>query len=181
MHGYSGADHGGGMLPLRSSVARAPPRKLDLHAIQIVAVDGLPERERWIIDGASLDFDFGQARRGLRRITSNDVVGGVIPPEWLNLLVFGEYDYDGGAHPWIAVRASDGTVCGLDVEGEDETAVFLFNSSIGPFVQTFAALSPYLGQDKRLPGDIGACIQAIDPQVYPVSEWRLLIEHLTAA
>jgi len=154
---------------------------LDLRAIQTVAVDGLPERERWMIDGTPLAFDFGNARRGLRRITSNDVVGGAIPPEWLELLIFGEYDYAGGAHPWIAVRANDGMVCGLDIERKDERAVFLFNSSIGQFVQTFTALSAYLRQEKRLPADMGACIQGIDPQIYPVSEWRLLIEQFTAA
>ncbi len=156
---------------------------LDLGAIQSAAVAGLPDRARWVIDGMPLDFDFRDARRGLRRITSEDVVGRAIPNEWSDLLIFGEYDYaeGGGARPWIAVRASDGAACGLDVEQADERAVFLFNSSIGGFVQTFAALDPYLRRGQRLPADIEARIRGIDPRTYPVSEWRSLIEHLAAA
>ena len=156
--------------------------ELDLNAIQSAAVAGLPARARWIVGDTPLDFDFTGARRGLRRITRDDV-GGAIPDLWSNLLVFGGVDYaeGGGAWPLIAVRASDGAVCGLHLDRDGDEAVFLFSSSIHQFVHTFVALDPYLRLGQRLPADIEARVRGIDPQAYPVSEWRLLIQHESAA
>jgi hypothetical protein len=154
--------------------------ELDVSAIQSAIVAGLPTHARWIIRGTPLDFDFADARRGLRKLTNDDVLGG-IDEEWSDLLVFGQSDYSegGGASPWIAIRRNDGAVCGLDVERE--VATFLFNSSIERFIRTFALLNQHLGKGHRAPSNIEARVRAIDPDAYPFSEWRLLIDHLTAA
>jgi hypothetical protein len=155
--------------------------ELDLKAIQAAAVAGLPNRARWMVGDTPLDFDFAQARRGLRRLTTGDV-GGAIAEEWSNLLVFGDLDYadGGGAWTFIVVRTSDGAVCELHADREGDEAIFVFNSSIGRFVLTFAELDLYLRRGQRLPADIEARVRSIDPRAYPASEWRLLIEHAIA-
>ena len=153
----------------------------DPKAVQSAAVAGLPDHARWTIHDTPLDFYFSDARRcGPRSLTGHDVDGG-LPDEWSKFLVFGWYDYaeGGGAAPWIGVRKRDGAVHGLDIEREDGGATFMFNSSIGRFIDSFAALGQYLRNGQPLPPDIAARVRDIDPDAYPMSEWRLLIEHVT--
>ena len=94
----------------------------------------LPRRARWFV-GDTLDFDFSAEHYGLRRLTSDDVVGGPPPEEWSDCLVFGSYDYaeGGGASPWIAVRESDGAILALDIERENDRTI-IFNSSLDRFI-----------------------------------------------
>jgi hypothetical protein len=114
-------------------------------------------------------------------LTDADVVGGPLPEEWSGCLVFGSYDYaeGGGASPWIAVRQQDGVVWALDIERADETMT-CFNSSIDRFISTFRALDEHLRMGRPLPEAIAKQVSDFDPEVFALSEWRQLIDVLTA-
>jgi hypothetical protein len=150
--------------------------ELDLGLIQSEIIAGLPERARWMIREEPLDYDFSDSRRGLRRPTADHVTG-EIEKEWLDLLIFGRSAYsEGGATPWIAVRQTDGAICGFDPERKE--AIFLFNSLIGRFIDTFTLLGQYLERGQRPPSDIEECARRIDPEAYPQSEWKSLIDYV---
>lgn len=154
-------------------------KKLDASAARSAIIAGLPIRARWMLEETPLDFDFTQAHEGLRHVTTDDFSGDV-EREWTDLLIFGQSDYaeGGGASSWITIRKTDGAVCGLDVERDH--AVFVYNSSIETFIQTFALLDRYLGRGQPLPANIEALVRGIDRESYPGSEWRLLVNYLTA-
>src|SRR5262245_13758747 len=149
----------------------------DVEGTQTRIVAGLPCHARWTIEGTSLDYDFSVARRGLRAV-ENDFDESD-RHDWSDLLVFGECDYadGGGAQTQLCVRKSDGAVYNLDVD-RDEMLYFL-NSSIERFARTFGVLNEYLGNGKQLPLDLDVQVHAIDPDAYPESDWRSLIEYLT--
>jgi hypothetical protein len=153
---------------------------LDLKTIQSTALARLPERTRWLIKGVPLDIDFSTARRGLARVGGQHVIGGTPPPQWRKLLIFGEYDYaeGGGAAAWICVREGDGAICGLDPE-RGEQPVFLFNSSIDRFIDTFLLLDLHLRSARALPDGIVAAARDLDGDAYDASEWRVLINHIS--
>src|SRR5262249_27212212 len=149
-------------------------------AVQATIVTRLPARARWWVGESPLDFDFSNATAGLRQVASSDV-GGEVVESWRELLIVGSSDYaeGGGASAWVAVRRSDGAVCGRAVEREE--AVFALNSTVEQFIRTFALLDRYLSRGHSLPSDIEAAAREIDPASYPCSEWRSLIDNLTAA
>jgi hypothetical protein len=151
---------------------------LDIAAIQAVIVAGLPIRTRWMLGGTPLDFDFSHARRGLRAVAREDIVGD-LDEAWADLLVFGLCDFSegGGASPWITIRESDGSVCGLDVEREP--AVFDYNSSLEQFIQTFVLLDQCLSRCEPLLPGVASGVREIDPDSYPSSEWRSLVDYVT--
>ena len=153
--------------------------ELDVEAARSAIIAGLPTRTRWMLEDTPLDFDFTQAHECLRKLTTDDFSGDM-DKEWTDLLIFGRYDYaeGGGASPWITIRKTDGAVRGLDFEREP--AVFVYNSSIERFIQTFSLLDRYLGHCQPLPSAIEARVREIDSDGYPASDWRLLIEYLTA-
>ncbi len=147
----------------------------------LTAIDArLPRRARWLVGGTPLDFDFSAERFMLRRVNDRDVVGGPVPQEWSNCLLIGMYDYaeGGGASPWIAIRESDGSVCGLDIEREGETT-FIFNSSLDRFIGTFNLFDQYLRAGQELPPGFTSQVEALDPEAFPLSDWRELIELTT--
>ena len=96
-----------------------------------------------------------------------------LKPAWLKLLMFGEYDYaeGGGANPFIGIQPKDGAVFGLDFE-RDRQPMFLLNSGLDAFVDTFHALDVYLGKGRRLPEDIDRRLHAIDRTAYDRSDWK---------
>jgi hypothetical protein len=153
---------------------------VDPEAIRFAIDARLPRRVRWMIKSTPLDFDFSAARQSLRRLAESDVVGGPIPHEWSECLVFGMYDYaeGGGASPWIAIRESDGAVCGLDIERQEEKT-FIFNSSLDRFIRTFAMFDEYLRGSGELPSGFATHVRDLDPDVFPASDWRELIELIT--
>jgi hypothetical protein len=153
---------------------------LDVTAIREAIQSRLPRHARWRLRDAPLDFHFFAILRAFGQIAAEELHGD-IETEWLEHLVIGDYDYDegGGARPWITVCKTDASICGLDVERNH--AVFLFNSSIEPFIQTFEVLDQYLGSSQELPSDIEPRVRDIDPRAYADSEWRALVRHLTAA
>jgi hypothetical protein len=149
----------------------------DPEAILAAIGARLPRRARWLLAGTPLDFDFSRERYRLRRVTCNDVVGGPVPEEWSDCRLIGSFDYaeGGGASPWIAIRESDGFVCGLDIERDGETT-FILNSSLERFISTFNLLDPYLRAGRELPRDITSQVKVLDPDAFPLSDWRELIE-----
>jgi hypothetical protein len=149
---------------------------LDRMAVESTLAYGLPGQARWIIDGTPLDFEFTVGRFGLR--TLPDEVLEASDTVSSELLVFGEQDFaeGGGAHPWLCVRERDGSVYGWDPEREDP--MFLLNSSVEQFIATFRLLNDYLPKNKPLPPDSDSQLRAIDPEAYPNSDWRLLVECL---
>jgi hypothetical protein len=77
------------------------------------------------------------------------------------------------------VRKSDARVCGLDLDRKNP--IFLFNSSIDRYVQTFVLVHQFLRQGREigpLPQDLEARVQSIDPDAYALSEWQLLVQYL---
>ena len=153
----------------------------ELEAVRTAIVKGMPSRVRWWLDGAPLDFDFCDAASGFRRISNSDIVGGDIEESWRSLLIFGSIEYcdGGGGSPWVALRDSDLSVCGLDVERSD--SVFSFNSSVDGFIRTFILLHDYLSLGQPLPQKVREVAEAIDPGCYLNSEWRDLIDPHTIA
>ena len=109
------------------------------------------------------------------------LVGGPVPDEWSDYGLIGREDYaeGGGASPWIAVRGCDGYVCGLDIEREEETT-FIYNASLDRFIATFNLLDQYLRDGRKLPPDLASRVEALDPEAFGSSEWRHLIEYITA-
>jgi hypothetical protein len=150
--------------------------KLDLSTMQSAIVAALPAYVRWTVNGIPLDFDFSCAQRGLRELSGEICERG--DKEWGNLLMFGKYDWSegGGAAPWLCIRKTDGVVCGLDLERE--SAIFVLNSSLERFIQTFGLLNEYLGGGTQLPLDVEKRVRDIDPKSYPGSDWRLLVDYL---
>jgi hypothetical protein len=141
----------------------------------------LPRRTRWLICGEPLDFDFSTDRYRLQRVTDSDVVGGPVPEEWSDCGLIGSEDFaeGGGASPWIAIRERDGFVCGLDIERDGETT-FIYNSSLDRFIATFNLLDGYLRVERDLPLDLLSRFEVLDPEAFVVSEWRNLIDYVTA-
>lgn len=150
--------------------------KLDRGVVQAAIVAGLPARARWVINGTPLDYDFTVASRGLRELP-NDTVGSA-DEDWFNLLIFGEYDYaeGGGAHPWLGIHQANGFVYGLDPKRA--VPMFLLNSSIERFIRTFRFLDESLSRGKQLPLDLEARVRELDPEAYPESDWRSLVDYL---
>jgi hypothetical protein len=132
----------------------------------------LPLRRRWTFDGTPLDWDFSAKRRELRPLDES-AFDFRLKPAWLELLIFGEYDYaeGGGAHPFLGIRRSDGAVFGLDVE-RDRQPLFLLNSGLSAFVETFEVLDAYLRRARRLPEDVDQRLQAIDKAAFRRSDWK---------
>ena len=154
--------------------------ELDRKTIETVLASGLPECARWLLDGATLDFQFTVSRLGLRRLREEERPSDDAPSN--ELLVFGEQDFaeGGGAHPWLCARMPDGWICGFDPDNDDDP-VFLLNSSAERFVATFRVLNEYLASGAPLPPDCSTRLQAIDPEAYPSSDWRELAEHLESS
>jgi hypothetical protein len=140
--------------------------------IQTAVSTGLPTRARWFLDGATLDFDFSPADDELHSLQDS------ADPTVLasDLLVFGLQDFaqGGGAQPLLCVRKIDGWICGFDPD--DDEPLFILNSSIARFVETFQFIDQYLGNDAPLPSICANRLSEIDPEAYPTSNWRILAE-----
>jgi hypothetical protein len=136
----------------------------------------LPKYARWMLGETPLDFNFLNKSYDFRQLNESDIVGGPLPIEWSNHLVFGEYDFadGGGASPWVAVQKDHGSVWGLDIERTPETKV-CFNSSINRFISTFQVLNKYLCSGKSLTKDLIQQVNDFDPDVFPASAWQEII------
>jgi hypothetical protein len=103
----------------------------------------------------------------------------VLPPDWRQMLIFGEEDFaeGGGASPLLTVHAQTGVILGLDVDRE-QSSVFLLNSSIPAFIETFLLFDNVLKAGGTAPSGLRDRIQAVDPESFERSEWRGLIDDL---
>src|SRR5215471_15351631 len=137
----------------------------DIESIRLRIVTRLPVRARWLVNGTPLDFDFSRSQTPLRTITASDVVGGPVEGEWTSLRIFGEEDYaeGGGASPYLGVHSESGEIFGLDVERE-MSQMFLLNSDIDRFIQTFLALDRVLRRGEPPDAQIGERLEQIDPR-----------------
>jgi hypothetical protein len=77
----------------------------------------------------------------------------------------------------LVVRQSDGKVFGVDVE-RDEKKLFLLNSSLQAFIDTFCLLDRYLGHGRPIPADLNLLARNLDPTVYSESEWPGWVEEM---
>ena len=163
---------------------------LDLDAIQSAVVTQLPRKARWIIDETPVDYDFSVAHSGL--LTPSAKHFNYDPSnEWQDLLIFGEFAHGGGGSPYLCIRKSDSKVVELDVErmdtwGRRGEAIFLLNSSINTFIDTWLYLNSCLAgksfdRGESLPPDAEQKLLSIDPEAYSHSEWKALVDHLKAA
>lgn len=155
--------------------------RVDPRMIQSAVDTRLPIRARWMLRETPLDFEFFSGSDGPRRLNNGDVGGGDLPAEWVGFLAFGRYDFaeGGGASPWIAVRDGDGEIYGLDIERRREIT-FKFNSSLDRFIATFNLLGQHLREGRALPPAILSDLRAADEDAFDASEWRILVEHVTA-
>lgn len=147
----------------------------DLESIRLQVRARLPVRARWLVNGTPLDFDFSRSQTPLRCITADDIIGGVLE-EWASLRMFGEDDYaeGGGAYSYLGVHFESGEVFGLDVERQC-SPMFLLNSDIDRFIQTFLALDQAFRLASLDRQQIAGRLNKIDPGAFERSEWRLLI------
>jgi hypothetical protein len=95
-----------------------------------------------------------------------------------DFIVFGKWSYaeGGGARSLLVVRQRDSKVFGVDVEGDEP--LFLLNSSLPAFIDTFCLLDKYLGHGQPIPADLNLSARNLDPTVYSESFWPLLLEDL---
>jgi hypothetical protein len=151
----------------------------DFESIRVRIVTRLPIRVRWLVNGTPLDFDFSRSQSPLRPITASDVVGGPVEEEWTSLRIFGEEDYGegGGASPYLGVHSGSGEIFGLDVERET-SHMFLLNSDVDRFIQTFLALDQALRLGGPPVAQVGERLKQIDPGAFERSEWRLLSDYV---
>lgn len=152
----------------------------DIESIRLQVRARLPVRARWLVNGTPLDFDFSRAQTPLRGITAEDIIGGMLEGERASLRIFGEDDYaeGGGAHSYLGVHLESGKVFGLDLERRC-SPMFLLNSDIDRFIQTFLALDQALRLDNLDRQQIAGRLNEIDPGAFERSEWRLFFDHLT--
>ena len=134
----------------------------------------MPLTARWWIRGVSFNWTFAVERWRWLRGDEIEVVGQPPEPQWGALRIFGEYYLDGGASPVVGLRADDAAVCGLDVEAD--SAVFLLNSSLHAFVETFRLLDRTLANPEAGPTDLREAARSLDPRAYDQSEWSDLLE-----
>jgi hypothetical protein len=152
----------------------------DIESIRLQMLKRLPGRVRWPVDGTFVDFDFSRSETPLKPVAPcNFNSATVIEKEWNSLRIFGDYDYaeGGGAHPYLGVHCETGAVFGLDAELLYTSAMFIFNSDIDRFIQTFLALDRALRLGE-VPGPIKERLREIDPGVFERSEWRSFTDHL---
>lgn len=111
--------------------------KLSHITAESILATALPEKARWMIDGAPLDFEFTVASHGLQPLPNEVQRFG--DATWSDLLVFGEHDYaeGGGARALLCIRERDGAVLGLDLERE--VAIFPLNSSADKVRRNFSS------------------------------------------
>jgi hypothetical protein len=96
---------------------------------------------------------------------------------WRPLLIFGESDWANRASDLLlTVDSGDGAVKGLDVEREQP--LFVFNSSLQRFIDTFHYLEDAIKVGRPLPPDAGVALEGIDATAYPNSEWENMIDYL---
>jgi hypothetical protein len=152
----------------------------EIEPIRQQIVTRLPVRARWLINGTPLNFDFSRSQAPLRPIATGDVVGGPVEEKWTLLRIFGEEDYaeGGGASPYLGVHSESGEIFGLDVERE-MSQMFLLNSNIDRFIETFLALDGMLRLGGSLDAQIRERLEQIDPGAFAYSEWRLLSDYVT--
>jgi hypothetical protein len=152
----------------------------DIDSIRSQIVARLPVRVRWLVNGTPLDFDFSRSQAPLRSVAACDVVGGPVEEAWTSLRLFGEEDHaeGGGARPFLGVHSESGEIFGLDVERE-ASQMFLLNSDVDRFIQTFLVLDHALRFGGSLGAQVGERLKQIDPGAFERSEWRLLSDYVT--
>jgi len=157
---------------------------MNAASIQSLIASRLPQRARWLIGEAILDFSRHSEPRNL---TAEFLEWGLSEPDVADFehvsdfIVFGMWNFDegGGARPALAVRQSDGKVFDVDVEADEPFS--LLNSSLEAFIDTFCLLDKYLGQGQPIPADLHSLVRNVDPTVYSESEWRELVESVSRA
>ena len=153
---------------------------IDIESIRGQIVTRLPARVRWLVDGMPLDFDFSRSKVPLKPITAGDFNSAtVIEKEWTCLRIFGEDHYaeGGGGTAYLGIHSESGKFFGLDVERET-SEMFLLNSDVDRFIQTFQALDQVLRPIGLPDAQIRERLKAIDPSVFDRSEWRLLCDYV---
>jgi hypothetical protein len=153
----------------------------DIESIRQQIVTRLPVRVRWLVNGTRLDFDFSRSEAPLEPVMACDFNSAtVIEKEWTSLRIFGEDDYveGGGASAYLGVHSGSGEFFGLDVERET-SEMFLLNSDVDRFIQTFLALDRVLRPDGLPDARIRERLGEIDPNAFERSEWRLLCDYVT--
>jgi hypothetical protein len=151
---------------------------IDLDDARQTIVDELPVSSSWSVLGTPFRHDFSAARETLvplrEHIDAED-----FDDAWEPLVVFGTSDFAdaGGATPWLALHRVSGAVVGIDLE-RDGDPLFVLNSGLQQFIETFTYLDRFLGNEQPLPPNAEATLQRIDPDAYDDSDWKQLLEYL---
>lgn len=154
-------------------------RMIDLEIIRSQIRANLPIQTRWYINSTPLNFDFSRSASALSSITARDIIGGSVEPEWTALRIFGESDYadGGGAQAGLSIHVETGEIFGLDVE-RHTVPMFLFNSNITSFIQTFLTLDRAFRLGTHSTGQLKELLTPLDPITFERSEWRFLCESI---
>jgi hypothetical protein len=157
---------------------------MDAASIQSAIASRLPQHACWLIDNTTVDFSVRSepcsfvaeiAKWGLSDADVADI------EHHSDFIVFGMWNFNrgGGARPALVVRQSDGKVFGVDVEAYEP--LFLLNSSLQAFIDTFRLLDKYFRQGQPLPADLSSLVRNLDPSVYSESDWRNFVEAASRA
>jgi hypothetical protein len=153
----------------------------NLEGLRHAIILQLPAHSRWLVRETPVRWDFSRAAQPLQPIPEDDAAEWteVLPADWRQILIFGEEDVadGGGASPLLGIHAQTAEVLGLDVERE-RSAVFLPNSSVPAFVETFLILDKALGPGGRWSSDLRDRLHTLDPGAFERSDWRLLVDYL---
>jgi hypothetical protein len=157
--------------------------RIDANAARHRITQELPARIRWILPCGPLDFDFTRSQRELRPLRETDTNGFDSPKEWNKLLLFGEETYceGGGYAPFLGVSEETGQVFGLDVDRESDSAMYLLNSDVDRYIQTFKVFDQALGHETvshDLVEKVRKEARAIDPAVFDITEWSDLADFI---
>lgn len=150
---------------------------LELDSIQKRLRDALQQRVRWVVRDTTIDFDFSRLLEPLAPLQDFEI-DGPIEPEWRSLFLFGQQDVaeGGGASPFLGIDIHTGAVHGLDLE-RDPDCVFLLNSSVDAFLETFALFDDVLRQGTVPLESVDSRARTIDP-AFSTTEWSDFLDFL---
>lgn len=152
---------------------------VDLEQIRQQLASGLPKSARWIVHRTPIAFTFWTEKLP-RQLEPSDFRN-TWEPTWSKLLLFGEANHadGGGARPYLCVHEDTGRVYDLDVE-DDLDSVCLYNSDVERFISCFTLFDRVIRQGEESLDQLAAMAASADPEAFPTTHWRKLLEYLRA-
>lgn len=154
----------------------------NLEEQRLSLISQLPTCSMWFVWGTPVRWDFSRAAQPLQHLPEDDAAGWeeILPLDWRQILIFGEQDISdgGGARPFLGLHVHTGEVVGLDIERTHKSVLFVLNSAVSAFINTFLILDNELQAEVLVPRDFSERIRALDPDSFEKSEWKFLVDYL---